>query len=452
MMFLQKQNRNRLLCLFIFLWGMVGATQANEQGLVATVAGTAPALTLSQALARVLRDSPELATYPYSLRAAEARTMQSALRPNPELSLELENIAGDNEFSGTDSAEITLALSQVIELGGKRRYRRNVARLGSEIVQQDYALARLDVLATAANRFLDVVSAQALLQLAEQAHNWSQKAKHAAQARFKAGSASRAELSQARIEALQATLAVSEAQSQLESARRILAAQWGAESPDFSEAKAMLFELSQTPEFTQLRARLDQSPQLQRYLTLDRLRQAELDLAIANGRQNLNVGLGLRRFEASGDQALTFGLSIPLGVSNSNEGNIAAARADLERLGSERQSSSILLYNKLYKLYQNLQQTRQRVKLLKTQALPEAEQALTQIEKGYRRGRFSYLELVETRRQRLSVERDVIDAAIGFHRALLALEQLTGESLTETPRSIMLQNVTEPYTQQDLQP
>lgn len=407
-------------------------------------------LSLSQVLARVLRDSPELAVFPYHLRAAEARALQAGLRPNPELSLEVENVAGDGAFSGADAAEVTLALSQVIELGGKRRHRRAVARLAGDVVQRDYDVARLDVLANAARQFLAVAQAQRLLQLAEQAASWTEQAEQAVQARFQAGSVSRAELSQARIDALRARLAVGEVQNALEIARLQLASLWGAEQTAFV-VQADLFELAEVTAFAELRDRLKQSPQLQRYLTLDRLRQAQLDLAIAQGRQDPTIGLGVKRFEATGDQALTFEFSMPLGISNRNQGEIAAARADLERLGYERRVTRLELYTEVYRLYQQLQQARRTVEVLRQQALPEAERALSQVEQGYRTGRFSYLEWVEVRRQRLAVEREAIEAASAFHRALLTLEQLTGTALTASSHSIVPATPDQPSQDQPLQ-
>ena len=59
-------------------------------------------LTLPEAFARVLNDNPELAIYPYDIRAAEARALQAGFRPNPQVSLEVENIAGNGEFSRSE--------------------------------------------------------------------------------------------------------------------------------------------------------------------------------------------------------------------------------------------------------------------------------------------------------------------------------------------------------------
>ena len=49
-------------------------------------------LSLGQALVLALERHPELAVFSWDIRAAEARTIQARLRPNPELSLEIEEI------------------------------------------------------------------------------------------------------------------------------------------------------------------------------------------------------------------------------------------------------------------------------------------------------------------------------------------------------------------------
>jgi len=103
-------------------------------------------LSLRDAMARTLADSPTLATYPWRERADDARVLQAGLGPNPELAAEIENIGGSGVYSGTSAMNLTFALSQVIELGDKRDNRREVALAGSRLTGFDYELARLDVL------------------------------------------------------------------------------------------------------------------------------------------------------------------------------------------------------------------------------------------------------------------------------------------------------------------
>jgi len=86
-------------------------------------------LTLRQALAAALVNNPQLIAFAWENRAREADALQAGLGPNPELELEIENFGGSGEVAGFQGAETTLALSQLVELGDKRRKRLAVAEL-----------------------------------------------------------------------------------------------------------------------------------------------------------------------------------------------------------------------------------------------------------------------------------------------------------------------------------
>tara|TARA_R110002072_G_scaffold30716_2_gene95709 strand:+ start:231 stop:1646 length:1416 start_codon:yes stop_codon:yes gene_type:complete len=425
-----RNLRNRIARL------LIGGVLVSFSGLIYAAERDPTTLTLSRAFTRVLSDNPELAVYPYDIRAAEARALQAGFRPNPQLSLEVENIGGNGDYSGAEAMESTLALSQVIEMGGKRSLRRDVGQWSRQAIERDYELARLDVLSSAASRYLEVAQTQRLLAFARQVVDFTSAAENVAQRRFNAGSASRAELSRARTDLMQAKLAVSNLTVRLGSAKRRLASLWGETSADFGDVEAELFALATTPSFASIEQQLEQAPQLQRFLTLGRLRQAELNLAIARGRQDIEVGAGIRRFEETGDTGLVFSFSMPLGVSNRNQGNISAAREDVKKLDLEEKATRVKIFTELRNAFARLDQARERVTLLREQILPEAQQALTLIQEGYGDGRFSYLELVEARRQLLSFETEAVAAATDFHQTLITLETLTGQPLTGERQSI----------------
>ena len=408
----------------------------NLPGLIQAADRDPATLTLPEAFARVLSDNPELAMYPYDIRAAEAQALQAGFRPNPRASVDVENIAGNGELSGTDATETTLALSQVIEMGGKRPLRRNVGQWRRQTLERDYELARLDVLSTAASRYLEVAQTQRLLSFARQVVDFTSTAENVAQKRFNAGSASRAELSRARTDFMQAELAVSNLTVRLTNAKRRLASLWGETWADFTSVEAELFALAPTPEFASVQRQLEQAPQLQRFMTLERLRRAELDLAIARGRQDIEVGAGIRRVEGTGDTGLVFSFSMPLGVFDRNQGDITVARENLAKLDLQEKATRVKVFTELRNAFAQLEQARERVTQLREQILPEAQQALALVQEGYGVGRFSYLELVEARRQLLSFKTEAVAAATDFHQTLITLETLTGQPLTGARQSL----------------
>ena len=84
-------------------------------------------LTLEAAIEQTLESNPELRVYTPRLTAARAQAAQAALKPPLELQTEVQDAFGTGRASGFDIAETTIALSQVVELGGKRGLRTGAA-------------------------------------------------------------------------------------------------------------------------------------------------------------------------------------------------------------------------------------------------------------------------------------------------------------------------------------
>ncbi|MGH8598284.1 MAG: TolC family protein, partial [Gammaproteobacteria bacterium] len=80
------------------------------------------------------------------IRAADGRLVQAGLRPNPEASIELENFAGSGTRRGFNSEEATLQVSQLVELGGKRAKRLQLAGAERDLSVWDKEAKRLAVI------------------------------------------------------------------------------------------------------------------------------------------------------------------------------------------------------------------------------------------------------------------------------------------------------------------
>ena len=386
-------------------------------------------LDLRNALSRALASSPTLAIFPWRERAADANILQAGLRPNPELAAEIENFAGTGAYSGTSAMNLTLALSQVIELGDKRDYRLRAAEWSRGVTGVDYELARLDVLAETARRFVDVARYQALLDLARRASTVAAAAEEVAEERVARGRSRTAELSQARIERARIEIDEEHAEHELASARIRLAASWGETQALFGDVLADLDALPDAPPLEEFLDRVNEAPGVQRYLAVERVAAAREALARARARQDLRVGVGVRHFEQTSDQALVLQFSMPLPVTDRNQGQIAAASADQRMMQAERHRARIETHAVLFGLYQELTHARTEAAALEAEVLPEAQTMMEQVDQGYREGRFSYLELSAARRQLLEVERATIEAFAKGHALLIELERLTGQPL-----------------------
>ena len=391
-------------------------------------------LTLERAIGATLARNPELVASGYELNAADARVAQARLRPNPEVSLELENFAGRGVARGTDALENTLSLSQVIEFGGKRLLRTDVAMSDREVAGIERQAQQLDVLAETTRRFIALVAAQDRLELATNAKDIAQRTLDAIAARVQAARSPEAERSRARIALTRALVEEQQVQSELASGRLALTAMWGSTEPAFTRARADLLALETVKPFETLVEQLARNPDFVRFASERRLREAELRLSHAQARPNLTFGLGLRRLEETHDTALVAGFSMPLPLFDRNQGAVREAQVRLAQNQASREAAFVRARATVYGLYQELLATRMRLEILRADALPQAQQALEQTQFGYERGRFSYLELATAQQELLELRAAIIDAAADHHRVLTEIERLTGEPLsTPTP-------------------
>lgn len=421
--------------MFLFVSRVAGAclmacTVANAWAAESVLAQSD--LTLADALRAAATNNPALRAAPFELRALEGRRQQAAVRPNPELEVEFENFAGGGDFSGTDSLETTLALSQLIELGGKRDARIGFANSEYELLRTEQEVRSLDLQAEVARRYLDVLAQQDRLDLARRTADLATEVHSGVQRRVDAARSPLAEASRADIARIRAGLDVTNAERSLESARYALAATWGASSPDFTAARADLQRFPDVEGFDALASQLEQNPDQLRLLTEQRLREAEIRVAQASRRPDLTVGAGVRRFEETGDNAFVLSVSVPLPIANRNAGAIAESQARLAALPFERDAALLEARTRLFELYQELQQARTEATALDKELVPQARTALEQTRSGFDRGRFSYLEVAEAQRELLELELDRIDTAATFHLLLIEIERLTRRSLTTT--------------------
>jgi cobalt-zinc-cadmium efflux system outer membrane protein len=390
-------------------------------------------LTLADAVSAALLRNPALQSAGFDVRAAHARIAQAGLRPNPELGVSLENFGGRGGLRNTAALESTLTLSQVIELGGKRDRRVEVASYDRDLAALARSARQLDVLAEVTRRFIDVAAQQEQLLLARRATGLSEKTLAAINRRVAAARAPAADKSRAAIALGRIRLQEAQARQQLLGAHRRLAALWGSTEPRFGDARADLFDLPPVANFDGLMAKLKTQPDFLQFASAARLRDAEWQLAKAAAKSDVTVGAGLRRFEETGDIGLVVNFSMPLPLANRNQGRIREADIRREQVQVDEQAAFIDAQAALFEFYQGLRQARTEVATLREQLIPQAEAALAQIQYGYERGRFSYLELADAQRELLALQRETIAAAATYHRVLAEIERLTNEPLAQNP-------------------
>jgi len=406
------------------------ATTSADSELPAEPEGT---ITLRDALAAALLRSPDLAAFSWEIRVREARALQAGLRPNPEVALEVENVGGSGDFTGTDQPETTLALGQLIELGGKRTKRRRVAELYATLAGWDYEVSRVEVSARVARAFAELLAAQERLHLTDELRDLANKSLESIAQHVEAGAAAAVERIRAEVTLATQALEWRSAEAELAAARARLAATWGGRKALYDEAEGDLFAVAAPPARQEIIERLDANPELARWVQEIELREAVVELEDAQRIADPVAGVGVRRLEESNDTVLVFGVSMPLQVFDRNQGARLAARRELAKARHERRAAEVNVQAALEVAIQELAASYREVVALREQVLPKVGRVYRDVHRGYLRGLFRYQDVLDAQRSLFELRSRELDVLRTYHSAVSEVERLTGTPIQDRP-------------------
>jgi cobalt-zinc-cadmium efflux system outer membrane protein len=386
-------------------------------------------LTLRDALVAALTNSPELAAYSWEARAKEAEALQAGVRPNPQLGAEIENFVGGGDFRSFHAAETTLALSQLIELGGKRGKRLKVAEQEIGLAAWDYETARIDVLTETTKAFIDVLAAQEQLALTQDLVTVAEEVLASVSRRVKAGSSSPIQENRARVELETSRIDRDQSKRALTASRKKLAGFWGGTNPEFSEAMGNIENIPAPPPLDILWTRIEQNPALARWAVEIDHRRAVLDLENSLRSLDLSVGAGIRYFNEVDNAAFVLELGMPLPVFDRNQGATRAAEMRLSRAGEERRATAVRIQTLLAVSHEELLAAQDEVLALRDRALPEAETAFESAQEVYLRGSMRFIDVLDVQRMLFGLKSRYFAALVRYHQTVADLERLTGESI-----------------------
>jgi len=387
------------------------------------------AITLRKALALALMHNPELKAYSWDIRISQARELQAGLWPNPEFGVEVEDVGGSGELSGFDAAETTIQLSQLIELGGKSDKRVKVASLEKELSGLDYEAKRLDVFTEVTTSFIEVLTAQQRLELTKELLQLSEEIVDTVSKRVDAGKDSPLEKGKAAVAHSNIRIKHRQAIENLEFARKQLASTWAGETPCFESAAGELDSLPPLPAVEELTLLISENPDIARWpLEVDK-GKASLELEKANAISDITLSGGMKRFNETDDNAIVFGISIPLPISDTNQGGRMEAAYALSRVREEQRAAQSDIQMELARAYQALSNSHAEATELDNNILDEAESVFEASRTGYSVGKLDYLHVLDAQRTLFEVKTQYIDALGSFHTAKTDVERLIGSPI-----------------------
>jgi cobalt-zinc-cadmium efflux system outer membrane protein len=361
---------------------------------------------LQQAIDIAVENNSELKAMALELEAAEAKIKQAGLWSNPTLEMESENFSGDNP--GFSRAENTVAISQPLLLGGKIRHQTNIARKEKEILQLQYEAAQKDLILKVEEMFYEILVAQKNVEYAMEAQTIARNlydfyAK-------KPGTDSSPQRLSSEIELSQAAVEVMNAEKFLESARKNLAVLWGGAETSLGECTGDLDREFKVPQYEEIKKHLlENNPEIKMIALQEEKGEFLLQAAKAERIPDVDLGIGVRRFEEDDNYAMVASLSVPLPLFNRNQGSIREALINQKKVAVDGNSAKNRLLFELTEVYRTFETARHQVDIFKKTILPKAESYFALTREIYHGGALEYLEVLEAQRTLVEAKKNYVE-------------------------------------------
>lgn len=411
--------------LFFILTTLPVATFAKDLPSSVGKQPTIRSLSLQDALNR-LKDSPSFKAAAKYVEIQDGLAEQAGLLPNPDVAIEVGNFGGKDELESFEGSEITVAISQLIELGGKRSARKIFANHEKDLAERDFQIQSQDLQMEVMEAFYALLASQEKLKQTKQLLSLAEQGYQAVADRVEAGKVSPIQELRASVELNIARNAWEASQRHLIQSRQDLSSLWGAPKPDFDIVIGTFEDLQEPPPWEELQAAFPNNPELKRWEAEQAHKKANLDLEHANSIPDVTFSLGIRNFQETDDSAFVAGLEFPLPFFDRNQGGRKAAQAEVAQSAYQRDAGVAKLSSDLQSSYQELLSTLYQARTIKQDIKPAAEKANAAAQIGYQRGKFDYLEALDAQRTLFEVEAQYIDAISAYHTARLNILRRIG--------------------------
>ncbi len=362
-------------------------------------------VTLAQAVQEALEKNLGLLAERYNLSIADARIATARLRPNPVFSLGSDYndwmSAGFTPVKALGPAEVNFRTDFLLERGGKRRSRIEVAENARGVAQLQFLNSTRTLLLDVQSGFVDVLLAKESLALARENLAAFQKIVDINSARVNAGDLAQVELLRTRVAALQFQNVALQSEARLKVARTHLQNLMGrtVRSPEFDVVGD--FQKSDrlyTVEELRQQA-LELRPDLQALVREQARSLADIRQQEALGKVDFTIGAQVHRQYGDGvpgpGNSLGLFFSAPLLVFNRNQGEILRARQEQRQIETRIRALQAEILTEVENAYQQWKTSGDLLHSIETGMLEQARQVRETTEYSYRRGEASFVEFLD---------------------------------------------------------
>lgn len=390
-----------------------------------------PTITLAELERLAMQNNPTLAQAEAAIAAAAGRRQQAGLFPNPTLGYQGDELAF---HALSNKSEHFFFIEQSIPLGGKRKKNQRIFEQEQAQATADSEAQKLRVLNTIRALYYELLGAQQLIDLRTELARISREAVSTTGNLLNLGQADRPDYFASEIEAERAALDQLNAENESARLWQMLASVVG--NPSLAplrlagdlekeipvpDADAMLITLLRdSPELKIARAGVARARATMASARAERAPDLFLRGGIGYSTELLEARNGLPPRRTGPEANVEVGIRLP--IFNRNQGNIAAAQAELTAAEREVQRIELGLRARFASAFMGYVNARRVVERYQQVVLPRATQAYELYLASFKQMAAAYPQVLIAQRTMFQVRADYVNALVSLHQNAVMIQ------------------------------
>ena len=405
---------------------------------LASAAMAQQALTWAEVRQRFEQNNPSLLADEVSVQESKAEEITANLRPNPTLSLSTDGtqIAPDRgvwqPFVGTSESP---GVSFLIERRHKRQLRLESARQATLIAEANHADLERTMLFDLRNAFVQILQAEALLQLAKDNLTYYDHVLEISRTRFKAGDIAQLDLDRLELQRVQYESDAQTAEVGLRTAKIQLLALLNDKTPveqfDVNAKYDFDDKLASLDEFRKIA--LESRPDLRAASEAIQRAQAEHKLALANGSTDPTFSAWYTHNSSNnnpfGINTLGMSISVPLRIFDHNQGEKLRTQLDIGRNQRLLEAAQRQVFSDVDSAYATLSSHLTLLRPYKEKYLQQAVRVRDTVSFAYQNGGASLLDFLNAQSDYRNVQLSYLNLLGSYLTAAAQLNLAVGREV-----------------------
>ena len=393
-------------------------------GRAQTPASEQKTITLEELQRMAFENNPTFGQSAANIEAAEGRKKQSGLYPNLTVGYQGEQIRGGSFHGG----EQGVFVQQDIVLGGKLGLNRKIFEQELKQAETEAEEQKLRVVTNVRMSYIQALAAQRTLELRQNLSKLADDAVETSHQLANVGQADAPDVLESEVEAQQAQLAVTMAEQNQLRVWKALAAVVANPRLPLMKLEGRLEDTAMVNPDDLVEKIVNESPAVR----IAELGVKRAEAALSRAKRETIPDLELRGGLQQNGELLSNGRSVGLQgfadvgvripISNRNQGNIAAAKADRERAKREVERVKLVLRERAASVVQTYTFSEAAVDRYKNQMIPRAQKAYEMYNKKYHDMAAAYPQVLISQRTLMQLEVSYITALENFATSSLSLQ------------------------------